>query len=573
MRYSLKLNRARKLAAGICLILAAIALLSSAVLAAGGITLSVKDVPLRDVVNVLTQKSGTNIIMGDDAKLDKHVTATLNNVSLELALDNIVKSAGVNYRKTEDGIYIVGGPMSEEPLVSTSELTPLPTDLATEDYVAPVKPASKFTKIELRHSDAGLMVKQLKGEEDLAIKDRYLSYAAKSEEKKRKRNTPSTTFINHSAVVPTLDPSMASPSANRWSGPDTGVAQYGGYGGNTGGRGGYGGTTGGYGGGAGGGYGGGIRGTTGGTTGGYGGVGGGTLGNQGTLGSTGSGMLWPDGIEQIQPFSLTNSLIVKGTEDGIAELKTIIHMLDVPPKQVQIKAEFVEVSTVDVKKFGIDWSLNRLNESFATAFGPSGNVLVGFSVGNLTAKMAAELSTNVGRVVNAPIISTINNMEASIEITRSIPYFTTTTTSDNGTVITNSEVNFIDIDSYLDVTPRINGDGTITMFIDPQVSDTGNIVTGPDGEVVPEERDQSLSTMRRVGNGETIVLGGFIRKNETMSYNKIPILSDLPLIGQLFTVSNKNSDDRELLIFITATIIPDTMTNLVSGGGSGSVTP
>ena len=77
------------------------------------------------------------------------------------------------------------------------------------------------------------------------------------------------------------------------------------------------------------------------------------------------------------PFDIDNSILVKGDEDGIEKFKKIVRMLDVPPKQVQIKAEFVEVTTNDVKNFGIDWSLQRLNESFNTAFGPAGNVIVG----------------------------------------------------------------------------------------------------------------------------------------------------------------------------------------------------
>lgn len=568
MGRSLRLNWTGKWAARLGVQIVLSTLLIGAAFADGGITLSVKDVPLRDVVVMLTQQSKTNIVLSDDPKLEKRVWASLTNVSLEAALDDIVKGAGVNYRKTDEGTYIIGGAASEVPLVTPETLTPLPADPIYHEAPAAPRAQSRTMTIDLRHSDPRTLLEQLNGMPDRGFVETYLSHAVKSAEKKRLRNAPRTTFVNSGPVVPTLDPSMMMPSANRFSGAD-GAAQFpGGFGG--------GGATG-YGGGLGGGYGGGIRpgGIAGGTAGvGVPGVGG--IGTSGTLGGTSTSMLWPDGIENIQPFSPTNSLIVKGTEDGIAELKTIIHMLDVPPKQVSIKAEFVEVSTVDVKRFGIDWSLDRLNQSFSTAFGPAGNVVAAFSVGNLTAVMAAELTQSVGRVVNAPIISTINNMEASIQITRSIPYFVTTTTIDNGTVVTNSSPEFIDIDSFLSVTPRINGDGTITMYLSPQVSDTGNIVTGPDGQVIPEARDQSLTTVRRVGNGETIVLGGFIRKNETMSYSKIPILADLPIIGQLFKTSNRNSDDRELLIFITATIIPDTMTGLVAGtgaSGTGTVTP
>ena len=162
-----------------------------------------------------------------------------------------------------------------------------------------------------------------------------------------------------------------------------------------------------------------------------------------------------------------------------------------------------------------------------------------FRFNNLTANLKAQLSEDIGRVVNAPIISTQNNMAANIQVSRQIPYFVTQTTIDNGTVVNNVTPQFLYVDTYLDVTPRINGDGTITMSLSPQVSDVGNIVTGPDGQQIPETRDQSLFTQRRVANGETIVIGGFIRKNDGSSSNKVPILGDLPLIGNLFKTINR----------------------------------
>ncbi len=181
------------------------------------------------------------------------------------------------------------------------------------------------------------------------------------------------------------------------------------------------------------------------------------------------------------PFDLDNSIIVKGDEQGIQDFKNIVRMLDVPPKQVQIKAEFVEVKTDDVKSFGIDWSLDKLNESFSAALsGGTGNVVVGFATGNLTATLRAQLTQDMGRVINSPIISTINNQNAYISINTQIPYWTTyKTVTGTGQIIEQAQPNFITIDTHLDVLPRVNGDGTITMILRPGVADTGNVVTGP----------------------------------------------------------------------------------------------
>ena len=198
-------------------------------------------------------------------------------------------------------------------------------------------------------------------------------------------------------------------------------------------------------------------------------------------------------------------------------------MLDVPPKQVSIKAEFVEVSTTDIKRFGIDWSLDRIDQSFATSFLPSGNVVFGFNRGNLTAQVRAQLTNDIGRVINAPIISTINNQPASIAIQTQIPYWTDhfhcrwhqRHSAGNAAVYLGQH--------SIEVLPRVNGDGTITMQLMPQVSDSGNIINGPNGESLPEIKTQQLQTQRRVANGETIVVGGFIRKNDSNSYMRVPI--------------------------------------------------
>jgi len=259
-----------------------------------------------------------------------------------------------------------------------------------------------------------------------------------------------------------------------------------------------------------------------------------------------------------------------GDDQGIQDFKNIVRMLDVPPKQVQIKAEFVEVKTDEVRSFGIDWSLDKLNESFSAALsGGTGNVVVGFATGNLTAALRTQLTQDVGRIINSPIISTINNQMAYISINSQIPYWTTyNTVTGTGQIIEQATPNFITIDTHLNVLPRVNGDGTITMFLTPGVADTGNIVVGPDGTQIPEQRNQELMTQRRVANGETIVVGGFIRKNDSSSVTKIPVLGDLPIVGSLFRGTSKNTEDRELLIFVTPTIIPDTATGTIGVGGN-----
>lgn len=521
---------------------------------ASGIMLQIRDVPLREVVSLLMQQSGANVVIQDASMLDRKITASLNDVPLEKALNYVVKTAGISYRKMEDGTYIIGGTQIEEALPPADVVAPV-----MSPPPAPVRETS-IVLVKLMHSKPSDLLRLLGWDGVNPVKNSEVVYPpftgvdntappAKGGMYLHNANgqtynaTYGATIQNGQPVVPTIDPTSLNPGAGRTADSFTGAAQW---------------PT-----------------TPSGRPPGWVPQPQQTTTRPGTTPTTtpttaaGAGnFLWPEGVEDARPFDLDNSIIVKGTEDGIEKFKKIIRMLDVPPKQVQVKAEFVEVKTTDVKTFGIDWSLQRLNESFATAFGPTGNVVVGFATGNLAANLRTQLTNDIGTVINSPIISTINNQNAQIAISTIIPYWTSmaTVVGDNN-IINQAYPNFISIDTQLMIQPRVNGDGTITMILQPQVSDTGNVITGPDGSSIPEQRTQQLFTQRRVANGETIVIGGFIRKNDSTSTQKIPVLGDLPIVGSLFRSVSRTTEDRELLIFVTPTIIPPT------SGGSVGETP
>lgn len=518
--------------------------------AANGIMLQINDAPLKQVVMMLMQQSGTNIVIADESKLEKRITANLNDVPLEKALDYVVRGAGVSYRKMDDGTYIIGGAMAEATPVVLPNV--IPDALTPVEMIAAAPKGKIWTTIKLTYSQPSQLLRLIGWNGENPMPNCEVSYPDPANHNPVRITPGSVGGVsvqnpqgdmtpigatgngrpNNQPVIPTIDPIALNTGAGRTASPNEGSAQAPiPPGGNP--------------------Y---NRGTV----------------NRGTTGTnTGQNLLWPDGIDQAVPFDLDNSIIVKGDEQAIQDFKNIIRMLDVPPKQVSIKAEFVEVKTTDVKAFGIDWSLDRLNESFSAPLSGTGNIVAAFATGNLTAALRAQLTEDIGTVINSPIISTINNQNAFISINSQIPYWTSyNTVTGTGTVIQQSTPNFITIATELNVLPRVNGDGTITMTLSPNVGDTGNVVTGPDGTQIPEQRNETLFTQRRVANGETVVLGGFIRKNDSSSITKIPILGDLPIIGSLFRGVNKTTEDRELLIFVTPTIIPDSNIGTVGVGGN-----
>ena len=497
-----------------------------------GVMLDVRDARLNEVVILLTQQSGANIVVNPDVA-DKRITAVIYDKPLETVLEHVVTTAGVDFWKTSDGTYIIGGKRPE----------PAAQPVTVESVTAPVqpepvaKPKLYQEKIKLVHSDPVEILVALGVEVDKRFTSR-VGYTRPlgevigvlDEDKMNtglRFNNSTGVEIRKDSVPPAIDSGNWSTvgEAGRSATAVDGAGQFAGAGRPT---------------------------TSGGLA-----TGGRTTGSPTGTAANRSSSLLPDGVDLVQPFPLDNSIIVRGTWEGISEFKELIHMLDIPPKQVSIKAEFIEVSTSDIKRLGIDWSLERLNETINTNFNPSGNVVVGVTTGNLAASLRAELTRSSGNIINSPIISTINNEFAEINIGSEIPYWTTVMiTSGTGNVVSEQQVNWLSVQTYLRVLPRVNGDGTITLTLMPSVQDTGRIYTDPTGNSeIPETRYQTLQTRRRVMNGETIVVGGFIRKDQSTSTTQIPILGSLPIIGQLFRSTSTTTNDRELLIFVTPTII------------------
>jgi general secretion pathway protein D len=288
--------------------------------------------------------------------------------------------------------------------------------------------------------------------------------------------------------------------------------------------------------------------------GGFGNVGGGQGGGQG--GAQNSASLRPDGIKSIISDEQDNSLLVQGDADGIQQLRNIIQLLDVPAKQVQIKAEFITASVATVNQFGINFQLvpaPNLSTSF-TGSTVAGSSVVEFSQGNLVAEMQAQLSVDDSKVVSAPLITTTNNTAATIQFNEQIPYVTSTTSVNGaGGNATTSGVAFLAVSSGLTVTPQINGDNSVTMILNLPSTTTN---PSADASLPPTTTTQVVHTIRTVANGETMVIGGLVSKNDSNARVSVPFLGTLPIIGSLFRTRNINDANTELLIFITPTVLP-----------------
>jgi len=193
-------------------------------------------------------------------------------------------------------------------------------------------------------------------------------------------------------------------------------------------------------------------------------------------------------------------------------------------------------------------------------------VFLNYSTGNFAMRLRAGLSENNSKVESAPIIRTLNNMPATVfsSITQNV-FVPQTILTNGGGGGTSYQLIPVTAGTSLSVSPRINQDDTVTVFLNPTVGGFQGNSVSPDGsQIAPNFFSQGVLVVARVKNNETIVLGGLTSKNESQTVNKVPVLADLPIFGQFFRSTTKNVTNSELLIFVTPSIIPDDTPN--SGG-------
>lgn len=261
-----------------------------------------------------------------------------------------------------------------------------------------------------------------------------------------------------------------------------------------------------------------------------------------------------------------NSIIVIGSQYGIDTLKSFVSAVDVPSPQVMLEMQVLSVNTTATRDLGIEWPGSATTNFTETSAGerggsipapggtpPTANSLnlnnIGFHAFvrdniRLTSILHWLVLQNKAKVLGAPRIATINNKEASIQLGDRIPivYF------DPRAGLYQAQ--YIDVGVILKITPTISPDGSITMHVNPQVSEVTSFVQN-----FPQLSTRQADTTLRVKNGETIVLGGLLRERSTDAVTKIPLLGDIPILGEFFRHRTTTKEKTDLVISITPTLL------------------
>lgn len=259
----------------------------------------------------------------------------------------------------------------------------------------------------------------------------------------------------------------------------------------------------------------------------------------------------------------TNSLIVVTLPSNMRLIRGVVERIDRLSEQVMIETVIVEANLDRTTKLGVEFNflqnrvLNNGNNSASGSsnFGLQGsaNPLQGFRytlTGNDYRAFLNALQTDSRfKVLSTPRIFTSNNVKAEINVSQQVPYITSQQTGNIGGLISNYD--FKNVGVVLTVTPRITSAGEVSM----EVTQSADDLQGFTSFNAPIINHRQASTTASVRDGDTIVLGGIIRTTTNLTQNKIPILGDLPLIGNLFRSTSRSQGQTELLVLLTPRIV------------------
>ena len=311
-------------------------------------------------------------------------------------------------------------------------------------------------------------------------------------------------------------------------------------------------------------------------------------------------MLSPVGKIAVDPR--TNKLIITDVAEVFPQVENILAELDIKPPQILIEAQIVEVSKTSGLSLGFEYggsdgamvsmtgpkrkvdleyikgqgvkgwnyifpSKDQLNSGSSSSGSSSGSGssssssdegedeggLLDFSAFNIVLKSL--LTRGEAKYLGKPKVVTLNNKTATITTSTDATVGQTMSQSgsSSGEGMTTTSAERKRVGLTLQVTPQVNREGYVTLYVQPSYSDL--VSSGFDFS--KDTTTRAASTLVRVKNGQTVVIGGLLTSRETDQTRKVPLLGDIPLLGWLFTSKTKSKSTTDLVIFITPTILAE----------------
>ena len=296
---------------------------------------------------------------------------------------------------------------------------------------------------------------------------------------------------------------------------------------------------------------------------------------------------------KIQIDTRSNTLVLSDTPSNLSKLIPLIDSLDTQTPQVMIEAKFVETTKNPKKDLGVDWTTTLLGHQVVMGGGatltpgvspivpvngqnqPSGGLQWYKSAGGswVTPWSAGAALLDAGRaglvfsylsqdsdteLLANPRVVTTDNVKARISIATQFPIPNFAFSEQTASLQING-FEYKDIGIILNVLPRINKDDFITLEVAPEASSSTENATlqsgGGSSVLIPIINTRTATTTVLIKSGNTLAIGGLMRQDISDNYTKVPLMGDAPLIGALFRSKSLSKTKRDLLIFLTPTIV------------------
>jgi general secretion pathway protein D len=271
-----------------------------------------------------------------------------------------------------------------------------------------------------------------------------------------------------------------------------------------------------------------------------------------------------------------NSLVIFANQENYRLIEQTLAQLDRPQLQVAIHATIAEVTLNNDLQYGVEYfvqgaaatfGFSTTSSSTSTAGGtignplgpiyPGANLLIG-APGNPAIVINALRSITDVKVLSSPSLVVMDNQIASLQVGDQVPV-----TTESAAVLTNpttplvNTVNYLNTGVILTVAPRVNVNGNVVLDISQEVSNVENTTSTPN--LTPTIAQRKIKSSVSVASGQTVLLGGLISETHSRSRQGIPVLEEIPWLGQLASVNDRSTMRTELIVFIQPQIIRDSV--------------
>jgi general secretion pathway protein D len=248
-----------------------------------------------------------------------------------------------------------------------------------------------------------------------------------------------------------------------------------------------------------------------------------------------------------------NAIWIKGSPEYILWVKAQIAKIDIPVDSVILETQFVELTETGARNVGIDFTNTNGQIGVGTittgSFNPfDADLKTIVPSGQLQAAIYAQVAKGEGKILSKPRIAAQSGSTAKIITGDALPILTSITLS--GVNGVSQQVQYVNVGVTLQIAPRVSSDGYVTSHIYGVVSSVTGFQQG-----YPTISQREAETSASVRDGETFVIGGLTQENYLKNKSKIPLLGDLPLIGEAFKVEKSSRSTTELYIVITPHIV------------------